>query len=74
MLPLSLGKKVSALCKFEMAMKQPTFASLHFEYSSNDQDKPSQSTSGENTDTGLCQFLTLVGPKQHMFHFNETND
>ena len=24
-------KRVSALCKFKMAMKQPTFASLHFE-------------------------------------------
>ena len=75
MLLLPLGKKVSALRKFEMAMKQPTFSSLHFKYSSSDQDKPSQSTSGENTDTGSRRFLTLVGPRQHiMFRFNETTD
>ena len=62
-------KKVFALRKFEMAMKQPTFSSLHFKYSSSDQDKPSQSTSGENTDTGSRRFLTLVGPRQHNVSF-----
>ena len=41
---------MSALHKFEMVMKQPIFASFHFKYSSNDQDKSSPSTLGENTD------------------------
>ena len=42
-------KKASALRKFKMAMKQPTLATFHFKNLSNDQDKPSPSTSGENT-------------------------
>ena len=43
-------KKASALGKLEMVMKQQTLASFHFKYSSNDWDKPSPSTSEENTD------------------------
>ena len=50
MLPSPPWKKMSALRKFEMAMKQPTLASFHFKISSNDQDKQSPSTLGENTD------------------------
>ena len=60
-----------------MAMKQPTLVSLHFKNLSNDQDKLSQSTSGENTDTCLLSFPDTRGPKKHcsvMFHFNETTE
>ena len=60
------SEKASALCKFKMAMKQPTLASFHFKDSSNDHDKPSQTTSGENTDACSSHRLqTLVGPKKH---------
>ena len=52
--------------EFNMVMKQPTLAPFHLKKLSNDQDKPSLSTSGENTDA--CSPLI---PK---FHFNETTD
>ena len=71
MLPFPSGKKASALRKLEMEMKQP----LHFKYSSNDQDKPSPSTSGENTDACLLSIPDARGPENHMmFYFNETTD
>ena len=56
-------KKASAPRKFEMEMKQLTFTSFHFENLSNDFDKQSPSTLGENTDA--CQFPTFVDPKEH---------
>ena len=60
-------------------------ACSHFRNSSNDQDKPSPSSSGENTYACLpsipdghhvcCRFPTLMGSKNTvMFHFNETTD
>ena len=56
--------KSPALCKFEMAMKQPKFVSLHFQYLSNDQDKPSLSTSKENTDACSPSIPDVHGPKK----------
>ena len=79
MLPLPLGKKASALHKFEMAMKQPilSVASFHFRNLSNDQDKPSPRTSGENTDACLPLISDARGPQKTLtvtIHFNETTD
>ena len=59
-------KKVSALCKFKIVMKQPALASFHFKNSSNDQDKPSTSTSGENTDTCSPLIPDAHGPQKTM--------
>ena len=44
-------KKVCAMHGLKMAMKQPTFVSVEFKRSSNDQDGLTPSTSGENTET-----------------------
>ena len=43
-------KKVYALRKSKVAMKQPALVSFHFQNSSIDQNNPSKSTFGENTD------------------------
>ena len=64
MLPLPLQKKMSALRKFEMAMKQPTLASFHFKNLSNDKDKPSSSTLGENTDACSLSIPDTCGPQK----------
>ena len=47
-----------------MALKHPTVASSHFKYSSNDQDKPSPSTSGENTDACSPLIPDARGPQK----------
>ena len=66
---------MSALHRFEISMKQQTLASFNFKKLSNDQDKPSPSTSEENTDESLPSTLDTCGPKNTvMFHFNETTD
>ena len=58
-----------------MAMKQPILASIHFNFFSNDQDKPSPRILGENTDTGLQTIPDACGPKKNvMLHFNEATD
>ena len=55
--------------------KQPTMASFHFKNSSNDQDKPSPSTTGENCDACSPSIPDDRGhPKTLMIHFNETTD
>ena len=59
----TLRKKASALRKFEMAMTQSTLASFHFKNSPNEQDKPSQSTSGENTDATSLSIPDGRGPQ-----------
>ena len=55
-------------------MKQPALVSFYFENLSNDQDKPTTSTSGENTDACLLSIPDARGTPQNtvMFHFNET--
>ena len=58
-----------------MAMKQPTLASFHFKNLSNDQGKPSPSTSGENTDACSPLISNTSWPQiTLMFHLNETTD
>ena len=57
-------KKVCALRKLKMAMKLPTLASFHFKNSSNDQDKSSSSTSGENTDARSLLIPDAHGPQR----------
>ena len=59
-----------------MAMKQPTLVSSHFKNLSDDQDKSSASTSGENTDACSLLIPDARGPKKNssMFHFTETID
>ena len=52
---------MSALHRFEISMKQQTLASFNFKKLLNDQDKPSPSTSGENTDESSPS--TLVAQK-----------
>ena len=47
-----------------MVIKQPTLASFHFKNSSNDQNKPSPSTSGENTDTCSPSIPDARGPQK----------
>ena len=47
-----------------MAIKQPTLASFHFKNLSDDQDKPSPSTSGENTDACLPLIPDTREPKK----------
>ena len=46
-----------------MAMKQQTLASFHFKNSSNDQDKLSPSTLGENTNACLPSIPDTRGPQ-----------
>ena len=65
-------KKASAPGKFEMVMKHPTLASFHVRNSSNNQDKLSPSTSGENTNARLPSIPDAKNTS--MFHFNETTD
>ena len=65
-------KKASAPGKFEMVMKHPTLASFHVRNSSNNQDKLSPSTSGENTNACLPSIPDAKNTS--MFHFNETTD
>ena len=61
---------MSALRKFEMAMKQPTLMSFHFKKLSNDQDKRSPSTSEENTKACLpLSPNALVPQKTHNVSF-----
>ena len=61
-----------ALCKLKM--KQTTLASFNFKISSNDQDKQSPSTLGENTDACSPSIADAHGPQKTtvMFHFNAT--
>ena len=47
-----------------MTIKQPTLASFHFKNSPNDQDTPSPSTLGENTDTFLLLIPDTRGPQK----------
>ena len=67
-------KKAFALRKFEMAMEQPTLPSFHFKNSSSDKDKPSPSTSEENSAACSPSIPDAHGPQKStvMFHFNET--
>ena len=68
-------KKASSLRKFKMAMKQPTLPSFHFKRLSNDQDKPSPSTSAKNTNAYSSSIPDPHGPRKTlMFHINDTTD
>ena len=73
MLSLPLRKKASALRKLKMAMKQQPLAFFHFKNLSNDQDKPSPSTSGENTNACL-QFQEVQNPPVKNFSGHTDND
>ena len=57
-------KIASALRKFKMAIKQRTLASFHFINLSNDQDKTSPSTSGENTNACPPSIPYALGPQK----------
>ena len=58
-------KKASALRKLKNGDKQPTLVSFHFKNLSNDQDKPSPNTSGENTDTCSPSIPNACGPQKN---------